>query len=147
MVIYYLQLFQSIIHLSGGLIPVLISMCADISLFSTYHVRGTGSLLMENWSHARVLGVGMVNLKLTLGKTVRLKHVQHVPNIKKNLVSCSLLCRDGFKLVFESNKCMLSKYENFVDKGYESRGLFHLSLSKDCNNVVNIIMNVTESNV
>jgi hypothetical protein len=79
---------------------------------------------MENGSHARVLGVGMVNLKLTLGKIVRLKNVQHVPTIKKNLVSGSLLCRDGFKLVFESNKCVLSKYGIFVGKGYESGACF-----------------------
>ena len=58
---------------------------------------------MGNRTHARVLGVGTVNLKFTLGKTVQLKNVQHVPTIKKNLVSGSLLCRDGFKLVFESN--------------------------------------------
>jgi hypothetical protein len=73
--------------------------------------------------------------------------VQHVHTIKKNLVSGSLLCRVGFKLVLESNKGVLSKYENFVGKGYESRGLFHLSLLEDCNNVVNNVMNIDESNV
>jgi hypothetical protein len=124
-----------------------IHVCADISLFSSYHVRGTRSLLMRNGSHARVLGVGTINLKLTLGKTVRLKNVQHVPTIKKNLVCGSLLCRDGFKLVFESNKCVMSKYRNFVGKCYKSGGLFHLSLSEDCNNVVNNVMNIDESNV
>jgi hypothetical protein len=102
---------------------------------------------MGNGSHARVLGVGMVNLKLTLGKTVRLKNVHHVPTIKKNLVSGSLLCRDDFKLVFKSNKCVLSKYGNFVGKGYESGDLFRLSLSEDCNNVVNNAINIDESNV
>jgi hypothetical protein len=38
-------------------------------------------------------------LKFTLGKIV-----QHVPTIGKNLVSASLLLRDGFKVVLESNK-------------------------------------------
>ena len=61
---------------------------------------------MGNRLHARVLGVGTVNVKFTSGKTVQLKNVQHVPTIKKNLVSGSLLCRDGYKLVFESNKCI-----------------------------------------
>jgi hypothetical protein len=42
---------------------------------------------MGNGSHARVLGVGTVILKFTSGKTVQLKNVQHVPSIKKNLVS------------------------------------------------------------
>jgi hypothetical protein len=47
-----------------------IRVCADISLFSSYQVGGTGSLLMGNGSHAHVLGVDMVNLKLTSGKTM-----------------------------------------------------------------------------
>jgi hypothetical protein len=58
----------------------------------------TGSLLMGNGSHACVLGVGTINLKFTSGKTVLLKHVQHVPSINKNFGSGFLLCRDGLKL-------------------------------------------------
>jgi hypothetical protein len=69
-----------------------IHVCADISLFSSYQCKGTRALLMENRSYARVLGVDTVILKFTLGKTVLLKNVQHVPSIKKNLVSGSLLC-------------------------------------------------------
>jgi hypothetical protein len=52
-----------------------IHVCADISLFSSYQVGGIGSLLMENGSHAHVLGVGMINLKLTSEKIVRLKNM------------------------------------------------------------------------
>jgi hypothetical protein len=62
--------------------------------------------------------------------------MQHVLSIKKNLVSGSLLCRDGFKLAFESNKSVVSRYETFVGKGYESGGLFHFSLMDSCNNNV-----------
>jgi hypothetical protein len=103
---------------------------------------------MGNGSYARVLGAGTVNLKLTSGKTLRLRNVQHVPTIKENLVSGSLLCRDGFKLVFESNKCVLSKYENFIGKGYDSGGLFRLSLSHECNKFVKHVVNtIDESSV
>jgi hypothetical protein len=64
------------------------------------------------------------------------------PPIKKNLVSGSLLYRHGYKLVFESNKCILSKYEIFIRKGYDSGGLFHLSLHDVCNKFVNnVILN------
>jgi hypothetical protein len=59
---------------------------------------------------------------------VLLKNVQYVTSIKKNLVNGLLLCRDGYKLVSESNKRILSKYETFVGKGYDSGGLFRLSL-------------------
>jgi hypothetical protein len=68
---------------------------------------------------------------------VLLKNMQHVPSIKKNLVSGSLLCRDGYKLVFEPNKCILSKYETFIGKGYDNGGLFRLSLHDMCNKSVN----------
>jgi hypothetical protein len=63
--------------------------------------------------------------------------VQHVPGIKKNLVSGSLLCREGFKLAFESNKVVVTKYALFVGKGYEYGGLFRLSLADFCNKVMN----------
>jgi hypothetical protein len=63
--------------------------------------------------------------------------VQHVPSIRKNLISGSLLCHDGYKLVFKSNKCVLSKYGTFVCKGYESGGLFRLSLNDTCDKSVN----------
>ena len=103
-----------------------VHVCGDISMFSSYQTAGTSTVLMGNGSSASVRGVGTVDLKFTSGKIVRLKNVHYVPSVNKNLVSGSLLCRDGYKLVFESNKFVISKYGTFVGKGYESGGLFHL---------------------
>jgi len=102
---------------------------------------------MGNGAHVAVHGVGTVDLKLTSRKTVQLKNMQHVPSIRNNLISGSLLCRDGYKLVFVSNKCVLSKYGTFVSKGYESGGLFRLSLNDACVNSVNHVSQVNETNV
>ena len=103
---------------------------------------------MENGSHARVLSVGTVVLKFTLEKMVLLKNVQHVPSIKKNLVSGSQMCRDGFKIMLESNKCVVSRHRTFVGKGYDCGGLFRLSLLGDvCNKVVNNVNISDESNI
>ena len=104
-------------------------------------------MLMGNGARAAICGVGTVDLKLTSGKTVQLKNVQHVPLIRKNLISGSLLCRDGYKLEFESDKCILSKYETFISKGYESGGLFRLSLSDACFNSVNHVSHDSETNI
>ncbi|KAK1631860.1 hypothetical protein QYE76_006175 [Lolium multiflorum] len=98
--------------------------------------RGS-SVMMGNGLHATVRGVGTVDLKFTSGKIVQLKNVLHVPSIKKNLVSGSRLMKDGFKLVFESNKVVLSKYGTFVGKGYDCEGMFRFSLEDFCDNVVN----------
>jgi hypothetical protein len=101
-------------------------------------VGRTGALLMGNDSHAHVLGASMVNLKFTLKKTMLLKNVQHMPSIKKNLVSGSMMCRDGYKIVLESNKCVVSRHGTFIGKKYDCGGLFRLSLLDVCNKVVNI---------
>jgi hypothetical protein len=79
---------------------------------------------MRNKSHACVLDFGTVILKFTSGKTVLLKNVQHVPSIKMNLVSGSQLCRDGYKILSESNKCIMSKYGTFIGKGYDFGACF-----------------------
>ena len=76
-----------------------------------------------------------------------LKNMQHVPSIKKNLVSGSQCCRDGYKIVFESNKCVLSKYGTFVGKGYDCEGLFLLSLHDVCNKIVTNAIIPDESDI
>jgi hypothetical protein len=59
--------------------------------------------------------------------------------MNKNLVSGSLLCRDGFKVILESNKVVIFKHGQFIGKDYECRGLFHFSLLDFCNKSVNHI--------
>ena len=49
--------------------------------------------------------------------------------------------------MFESNKCILSKYVTFVHKGYESGRLFSLSLTDACVKSVNNVSCDVESNV
>jgi hypothetical protein len=117
-------------------------------LFSYYQATRKGSVLTGNGASASVHGVGTVDLKFTSGRIMQLKNVYHVPAIKKNLVSGFLLCREGFKLVFESNKVVVTKYGLFVGKGYECGGLFRFSLADFCNKVMNNIhSNVNETEV
>jgi hypothetical protein len=110
--------------------------------------RHDWSLADGEGSHARVLGIGTVILKFSLGKRMLLKNVQHVISIKKNLVSSSQLCQDGYKIIFEANKSVLSKYGSFVGKSYDCGGLFRLSLHDDvCNKVVNNAIITNELNI
>jgi hypothetical protein len=115
-----------------------IHVCSDLNLLSTYQVANCCSVLMGNGSRADVQGVVRVNLKLTSRKTLSLKNVHHVSGINRNMISGSLLCCDGFKIVFESNKIIVSRFGLFTDKGYVCRGLFRFSVVEDCNNFVNL---------
>ena len=62
---------------------------------------------MGNSSTAAIKGKGKVDLEFTFGKTLMLTDVYHVPKVRKNLKSRSLVNKDSFKLVFESDQFIL----------------------------------------
>ncbi|KAB2625427.1 DNA polymerase zeta catalytic subunit-like [Pyrus ussuriensis x Pyrus communis] len=85
-------------------------VCADRNLFVTYQsVDGGENLYMGNATASAVAGKGKVTLKLTSGKELSLTNVLHVLDIRKNLISGSLLSNKGFKIVFESDKFVITK--------------------------------------
>ena len=86
---------------------------------------------MGNVSSSMVEGKGDVVLNLTSRKKLTLMDVLFVPEIRKNLVYVFLLSKKGFKLVFESDKLVLTKGGTFVGKGYMSEGLFKLNVFND----------------
>jgi len=87
-------------------------------------VKQNEKLFMGNSAISNVVGYGRVILKFTSGKELTLNNVLHVPDIRNNLISGSLLSKNGFKMVFESNKFVLTKGGMFVGRGYLLDGLF-----------------------
>jgi len=115
-------------------------ICADKKMFTTYKVVENGEpLYMGNSSTSKIEGTGKIVLKMTSGKELTLNNVLHVPDIRKNLVSGSLLIKNGFKLVFESEKVVLTKAGMYVGRGYMSDGLFKL-------NVMTVVPTIASNN-
>lgn len=84
-------------------------------MFSTYKkMDDTKKVYMGNAAASTVEGKGKVLLKWTSGKILTLTNVWHVLEIHKNLVSGTLLNKNVFKLVFESDKFTLTKGEMYV---------------------------------
>ena len=83
---------------------------------------------MGNSTISTVEGQGKVVFKMTSRKELTLNNVLYVPEIRKNLVSSSLLNKHGFRIVFESDKVVLSKSGLYVGKGYVCDGLFKLNV-------------------
>ena len=100
-------------------------MCFDKKMFSTFEPIEIGkrcswrtlplhkSKAKEKWCW-----------KKTYGKELTLTNVLYVLEIRKNLVSGSLLNSHGFWMVFESNKFVLSKIGMYVGKAYMSNGMW-----------------------
>ena len=80
--------------------------------------EGEEQVLMGDSRSSLVIGKGKVLLKLTSGKVLALSDVLHVPNIRWNLVSVSLLRKAGVKIRFDSDKIVLTKNDSVVWKGY-----------------------------
>ena len=62
-----------------------------------------------------VIGKGKVLIKLTSGKVLTSYDVLHVTDIHWNLVSVSLLGKIGVRILFDSNKIVLTKNDAFVE--------------------------------
>ena len=62
---------------------------------------------MGNSSTGQVVGTCSVVLEFTSEKFLTLNDVYYVPEIRKNLISSSILNRFGFKMAFEANKFVL----------------------------------------
>ncbi|KAJ9556794.1 LOW QUALITY PROTEIN: hypothetical protein OSB04_011408 [Centaurea solstitialis] len=104
-------------------------VCYDKNSFHTFkEVNDDQKLFMGNAATAEVKGIGEVVLKMTSWKELKLKDVLFVPELRKNLVSGWLLKKVGFKLVFESDKFVLSKNGMYVGKGYAMNGMFKLNV-------------------
>lgn len=104
-------------------------MCVMTKVFSTL-TKKLRMVKSSTWEMLllQISSVGDVILKMTSGKEVKLRDVLYVPELRKNLVSGGLLNQFGFKLVFESDKFVLSKNGMFVGKGYALNGMFKLNV-------------------
>jgi hypothetical protein len=110
-------------------------ICVNRDAFTSYTILGDNEKLvyLTDSQTATVSGKGKILLKLTSGKTLALTNVLHVPSIKTNLISVSLLAKNGVNVSFESDKIILTKKNIFVGKGYCDQGLFILNISEIIN--------------
>ena len=81
-----------------------------------------------------MIGKGKVLLKLTSRKVLPLSDVLHVLDICWNLVSVSLLRKAGVRIMFDSDKIVLTKNDVFAGKSDCNQCLFMLNVSKNLNN-------------
>nr|GEV16003.1 zinc finger, CCHC-type [Tanacetum cinerariifolium] len=88
-----------------------VHVCKDRFWFKTYESLNDGSILhMSNESTALVHGCGCVDFKFSSRKIVSLFNVLHVPIIRKNFDSISVLNNNGYKQVIESNKFVIQPW-------------------------------------
>ncbi|KAL0368507.1 UNVERIFIED_CONTAM: Retrovirus-related Pol polyprotein from transposon TNT 1-94 [Sesamum calycinum] len=104
------------------------------------------TISMGNSSTAEVLGIGSVDLKFPSGCILSLKRVHHVPTVRRNIISGSVIVREGYELAFKFNKVVIQQFGIFVGKGYLDDGLFKVRVENNKNVISDsIILNVETS--
>ncbi|CAA7023934.1 unnamed protein product [Microthlaspi erraticum] len=112
-------------------------ICIDRQMFSTYQKsKEDARLLMGNVSHSKIEGTGKVVLKMTSGRELTLNNVKHVPDMRKNLISGTLMSKHGFAINFESDQLILRKNGVFIGKGFVKDGLIKMCVSPVQRNIV-----------
>ena len=112
-------------------------VCKSKQLFKTLHkvVDGDYFYMVNNLS-IKVHEKWQVELLFTSGNLLVLRDVYYDLNISRNLVTDSLLSRLGYRLVFESDRCISSRSNIFLGRAYLTYNLFKLSLLCNYNNYV-----------
>ena len=108
----------------------------NISAFASYNTieEEEEQVFIGNSRFTPMIAKEKVLLKLTSGKMLALCDVFHVPNIRWNLVSESLLGKTRVRILFDSDKIVLIKNDAFVGNGYCNQGLFMLNVHDIINN-------------
>lgn len=84
-------------------------------------------MCMGNSTSSSVNDKGDVELKFTSMKFVFLQQVLYVSDIRKNFILGSLLIKHRLKIVFESDKVVLTKNGVFLGKGIAIYSKFKLN--------------------
>ncbi|KAL5580785.1 hypothetical protein UlMin_013227 [Ulmus minor] len=66
-------------------------MCPRRELFNTYQSIDGGKVLMGNDEACKVIRIGTIKLKMFDGQIRTLSNVRHIPDLKRNLISLSIL--------------------------------------------------------
>ncbi|KAL5569712.1 hypothetical protein UlMin_026287 [Ulmus minor] len=103
-------------------------ICSNKGLFTSFESMNREKLFMENSATSETEGQGKLVLKMISRKELTLNNVLYGLEIRKNLVSGSLLPKYGFCMVFESDKVVLTKSGMYVGKGYVTEELFKLNV-------------------
>jgi hypothetical protein len=81
-------------------------MIGDEDRFLTLRKERDGSFSFGNDDSARIIGRGMVRIR---NKDTKVENVLIVEDMKHHLLSVSHMCDQGHKLVFDSQKCKITK--------------------------------------
>ncbi|KAA8529367.1 hypothetical protein F0562_033834 [Nyssa sinensis] len=109
--------------------------------FTSYKAGDFGTVKMGNTSHSKIVGTGDVRIRTSVGWTMTLRDVRHVPDLRLNLISGIALDQEGYVNYFGNGIWKLTKGSLFVASGKACCALYKTNL-KVCRDGLNSIEDV-----
>ena len=94
----------------------------------TYQPINDGNVLIGNNMPCKIIGIGLIKIRMHDDIVRTLSNVLHVPDLKKNLISLGTLGSNGYKFTAECRVLRVNKGSLFVMKG--KKGEYPLYLSR-----------------
>ena len=94
--------------------------------FSTYELVHKGAVLMGNNASFKVVGIGIVRIKMFDEVVCALGGIKHVTDLKRNLISLSTLDAKGYKYTGEGGVLKINKGALVVMKGYQKIAMLYV---------------------
>ena len=78
-------------------------MTGDLSLLSSFTKKNGGYVTFRDNAKGKIMGIGNIGNS----SSPIIENVLFVSSLKHNLLSISQLCDKGYKVIFESSKCLI----------------------------------------
>jgi hypothetical protein len=104
--------------------------------FTSYKAGNLGRVKMGNKSYADIVGIGDICVETNTGYTLKLKDVRHIPDMRLNLISISVLDKEGYESHLGNGKWKLFKRSLVFARGKICCTLYKTQVQL-CRDVVN----------
>ena len=94
--------------------------------FTEYHEFDGGMVMMGNNAMCRVVGISTVKLRLQDGTLLMIKHVRHVPDLKRNLISLGKFDQIGYNIRLQYGDLRVMNGSKTILKGNRKNGVYVL---------------------
>ncbi|KAA8515633.1 hypothetical protein F0562_018756 [Nyssa sinensis] len=96
--------------------------------FTSYKAGDFGTVKIGNTIHSKIVGIGDVCISTSVGCTMTLRDVRHVPDLRLNLISGIALDREGYVNYFGNGIWKLTKGSLVVARGKACCTLYKTNL-------------------
>ncbi|GJU80724.1 retrovirus-related pol polyprotein from transposon TNT 1-94 [Tanacetum coccineum] len=98
-------------------------MTGNRKLFSTYKAYNGGNVIFGSNLRGNIIGKGTIS-----HDSLIIENVEHVDNLKFNLLSVGQICDNKCKVVFTEHDSEIIKDEKVIGRGIRKRGLYVMKL-------------------